>query len=88
MISLQVWDIGNEDVSTCNDEDCYAIHGPDSKLMDMTYLIQRLREGLSLDDARAGLLTLNQDTDFPMTSVIAEEIKEVKLRQNPNIGMF
>ena len=73
---------------TYNDEDCYAIHGPDSKLMDMTYLIQRLREGLSLDDARAGLQTLNQDTDFPMTSVIAEEIKEVKLRQNPNIGMF
>lgn len=73
---------------TYNDEDCYAIHGPDSKLMDMTYLIQRLREGLSLDDARAGLQTLNQDIDFPMTSVIAEEIKEVKLRQNPNIGSF
>ncbi len=73
---------------TYNDEDCYAIHGPDSKLMDMTYLIQRLREGLSLDDARAGLQTLNQDIDFPMTSVIAEEIKEVKLRQNPNIGTF
>ena len=73
---------------TYNDEDCYAIHGPDSKLMDMTYLIQRLRQGLSLDDARAGLQTLNQDIDFPMTSVIAEEIKEVKLRQNPNIGTF
>jgi len=69
---------------TYNEEDCYALHGPDSKLMDMSYLIHRLQEGLSLADARAGLSTLNQDIDYPMTSVIEEEMTRVT--QNPSLN--
>ena len=70
---------------TYNEEDCYALHGPDSKLMDMSYLIHRLQEGLSLADARAGLSTLNQDIDYPMTSVIEEELNG-RVTPNPNLN--
>ena len=70
---------------TYNEEDCYALHGPDSKLMDMSYLIHRLQEGLSLADARAGLSTLNQDIDYPMTSVIEEELSG-RVTPNPNLN--
>lgn len=70
---------------TYNEEDCYALHGPDSKLMDMSYLIHRLQEGLSLSEARAGLTNLNQDIDYPMTAVIEKEL-DGRVTVNPSIS--
>ena len=40
---------------------------------------------MSLADARAGLSTLNQDIDYPMTSVIEEELSG-RVTPNPNLN--
>ena len=45
--------------------DCHVLHAIDSRLLKLSALIQRMNDGLSLEEARVGVELLNEDTEFP-----------------------
>ena len=45
--------------------DCHVIYGNDSKLLEFSMLIQRINEGMTLEEAKIGTEMMNQDTDYP-----------------------
>ena len=52
--------------------DCHVLHAIDSRLLKLSTMIQRMNDGLSLEEARVGVDLLNEDTEFPrQTAAIA-----------------
>ncbi|MDP6223503.1 MAG: hypothetical protein QGF34_00400 [Candidatus Poseidoniaceae archaeon] len=45
--------------------DCHVFHAIDSRLLKLSTMIQRMNDGLSLEQARVGVDLLNEDTEFP-----------------------
>ena len=45
--------------------DCHVIYGNDSKLLELSMLIGRMNEGMTLEQAKIGTELMNQDTDYP-----------------------
>ena len=45
--------------------DCHVLHAIDSRLLKLSTMIQRMNDGLSLEEARVGVDLLNEDTEFP-----------------------
>jgi len=72
--------------------DCHVLFGNDSNLMRLCILIQRMKEGASLEDARKGLEILHRDTDFPRMTSIAEEASKPaplpEINPSPSLSMF
>jgi len=72
--------------------DCHVVFGNDSNLMRLCILVQRMKEGFSLEDARKGLEILHRDTDFPrMTSITEESNKPTPLPEinpSPSLSLF
>ena len=70
--------------------DCHSIFGNDATLMRMCTMIQRLRDGSSMEDARRGLEILSRDAEYPRTKQLeAESIPEpVEIMPNPVISAF
>ena len=45
--------------------DCHVLHAIDSRLLKFSTMIQRMNDGLTLEEARLGVDLLNEDTEFP-----------------------
>ncbi len=45
--------------------DCHVLHAIDSRLLKLSTMIQRMNDGLSLEEARVGVDLLNEDAEFP-----------------------
>ncbi|MEC7113245.1 MAG: hypothetical protein VXW72_06865, partial [Candidatus Thermoplasmatota archaeon] len=45
--------------------DCHVLHAIDSRLLKFSTMIQRMNDGLTLEEARIGVDLLNEDTEFP-----------------------
>ena len=45
--------------------DCHVLHAIDSRLLKFSTMIQRMNDGLTLEEARVGVDLLNEDTEFP-----------------------
>ena len=45
--------------------DCHVIYGNDSKLLELSMLIGRMNDGMTLEQAKIGTEMMNQDTDYP-----------------------
>ena len=45
--------------------DCHVLHAIDSRLLKLSTMIQRMNDGLTLEEARLGVDLLNEDTEFP-----------------------
>ncbi|CAI8320501.1 MAG: hypothetical protein CMA41_00255 [Euryarchaeota archaeon] len=48
--------------------DCHVLHAIDSRLLKLSTMIQRMNDGLTLEEARLGVDLLNEDTEFPRQS--------------------
>ena len=59
-----------------NADDCHVVYGPDLKIMRLCALIQRLQDGMSLDDAKFSVDNIVSDSDYPR-SVNSEEIQVI-----------
>ena len=45
--------------------DCHVIYGNDSKLLELSMLIGRMNDGMTLEQAKIGTEMMNQDVDYP-----------------------
>ena len=45
--------------------DCHVLHAIDSRLLKFSTMIQRMNDGLTLEEARIGVDLLNEDTEYP-----------------------
>ena len=45
--------------------DCHVLHAIDSRLLKFSTMIQRMNDGLTLEEARIGVDLINEDTEFP-----------------------
>lgn len=45
--------------------DCHVLHAIDSRLLKLSTMIQRINDGLTLEEARIGVDLLNEDAEFP-----------------------
>ena len=70
--------------------DCHSIFGNDATLMRMCTMIQRLRDGSSMEDARRGLEILSRDAEYPRTQQLEAELTPdpVEIMPNPVISAF
>ena len=59
-----------------NADDCHVVYGPDLKIMRLCALIQRLQDGMSLDDAKFSVDNIVSDSDYPR-SVNSDEIQVI-----------
>ena len=60
--------------------DCHVVFGNDSNLMRLCILVQKMKEGASLEEARKDLEILHRDKDYPrMTNITEEASKPVPL---------
>ena len=48
--------------------DCHVLHAIDSRLLKLSTMIQRMNDGLTLEEARIGVDLLNEDVNFPSRS--------------------
>jgi len=74
-----------------DDNVCFAIMGNDARLMRMNHLVQRINQGMSMQEARDGLELLERDTDYPGVTSLEESfdlLKPVNLETPTSIGMF
>ena len=46
-------------------DDCHVVHAIDSRLLKLSTMIQRMNDGLTLEQARVGVELLNEDTEYP-----------------------
>ena len=60
-----------------NANDCHVVYGPDLKIMRLCTLIQRLQEGMSLEQAKISVDNLVSDSDYPRY-VNTEEFEEIR----------
>jgi len=61
-----------------DDNVCFAIMGNDAKLMRMNHLVQRISQGMSMQEARDGLELLERDTDYPGVTSLEESFDMLK----------
>ncbi|MDG1546611.1 MAG: hypothetical protein P8Q55_04395 [Candidatus Poseidoniaceae archaeon] len=59
------------------DNVCFAIMGNDARLMRMNHLMQRIIQGMSLQEARDGLELLERDTDYPGITSLEDSFETV-----------
>ena len=45
--------------------DCHVLHAIDSRLLRLSTMIQRMNDGLTLEEARIGVDLINEDAEFP-----------------------
>ena len=60
-----------------NANDCHVVYGPDLKIMRLCTLIQRLQEGMSLEQAKISVDNIVSDSDYPRY-VNTEEFGEIR----------
>jgi|GEM_PF-231359 len=74
-----------------DDNVCFAIMGNDARLMRMNHLLQRINQGMSMQEAREGLELLERDTDYPGVTILEESfdlIEPVNIETPTSIGTF
>lgn len=74
-----------------DDNVCFAVMGNDAKLMRMNHLVQRISQGMSMQEARDGLELLERDTDYPGVTILEESfdlIEPVNIETPTSIGTF
>ena len=59
-----------------NAEDCHVVYGPDLSIMRLCALIQRIQNGMSLEDAKDSVDNIVSDSDYPR-SVNGEELEAI-----------
>lgn len=59
-----------------NAEDCHVVFGPDLSIMRLCALIQRLQNGMSLEDAKQSVDNIVSDSDYPR-SINNEEFEAI-----------
>jgi len=61
--------------------DCHVIHAIDSRLLKFSTMIQRMNDGLTLEEARIGVDLLNEDAEFPrQTALLAAQALPVPVQ--------
>ena len=70
--------------------DCHSIFGNDAILMRMCTMIQRLRDGATMEEARRGLEILSRDAEYPRIQQLEAELipEPVEIMPNPVISAF
>ena len=71
--------------------DCHILHAIDSRLLKLSTMIQRMNDGLSLEQARVGVDLLNEDTEFPRQAahLAAQEIPvPIEVAPARSLSMF
>lgn len=74
-----------------NAEDCHTVFGPDLTIMRLCALIQRIQNGMTLEEAKASVNSMVSDSDYPrsLNTDVLEEIPEpIELFPSPVIGHF
>ena len=74
-----------------DDNVCFAVMGNDARLMRMNHLVQRINQGMSMQEARDGLELLERDTDYPGVTILEESfdlIEPVNIEAPTSIGTF
>lgn len=92
-IFIASWVFTGKPTLTIETEDnvCFAIMGNDARLMRMNHLIQRISQGMSLNEAREGLELLQRDTDYPGITGLEESfdlLPPVNIEAPTSIGEF
>ena len=59
-----------------NAEDCHVIYGNDLTIMRLCALIQRIQNGMTLDEARASVDSMVSDSDYPR-SINSDELEMI-----------
>ena len=74
-----------------NAEDCHVVFGPDLTIMRLCALIQRIQNGMTLEEARESVGNIVSDSDYPR-SLNTDEIEAIpepiELFPSPVIGHF
>ena len=74
-----------------NAEDCHTVFGSDVAMMKLCSLIQRLQNGMTLQDAKSSVENMVSDSEYPR-SQNSEELElvpePVELFPSPVIGHF
>lgn len=70
--------------------DCHSVFGNDATLMRMCTMIQRLRDGATMEEARRGLEILSRDAEYPRIQQLEAELlpEPVEILPNPVISAF
>ena len=70
--------------------DCHSIFGNDAILMRMCTMIQRLRDGGTMEEARRGLEILSRDAEYPRIQQLEAELipESLEIMPNPVISAF
>lgn len=68
--TMVVFIIGRRPTLTLDTEsgDCHTVYGNDASLMRLSYLAKRIKDGVSLEEARNGLELLEREADYPTIS--------------------
>ena len=59
-----------------NAEDCHVVYGNDLTIMRLCALIQRIQNGMTLDEARASVDSIVSDSDYPR-SINSDELEMI-----------
>ena len=59
-----------------NAEDCHVVYGPDLTIMRLCALIQRIQNGMTLEEAKASVDNIVSDSDYPR-SINSEELEAI-----------
>ena len=59
-----------------NAEDCHVVYGPDLSIMRLCALIQRIQNGMTLEEAKSSVDNIVTDSDYPRT-VNGEELEAI-----------
>ena len=54
-------------------DDCHVVHAIDSRLLKLSTMIQRMNDGLTLEQAKIGVELLNEDTEYPREAAFLAE---------------
>ena len=73
---ISTWILTGKPTLTIETKDnvCFAIMGNDARLMRMNHLVQRINQGMTLQEARDGLELLERDTDYPGVTILEESL--------------
>ena len=72
-------------------DDCHTVFGPDLAMMKLCSLIQRLQNGMSLEDAKFSVDSMVSDSEYPRDEAVRElELipEPVEVFPSPVIGHF
>ena len=59
-----------------NAEDCHVVYGPDLTIMRLCALIQRIQNGMTLEEAKVSVDNIVSDSDYPR-SINSEELEAI-----------